>query len=440
METPAWFRHVPALAVVAANINLHRLMGVSTQSAGLLEGDVHRAVLLGGVYVIVALLVIRRFTFSLERFRAEWLYQVLLIYMLASVFWSAYPLKVLTGFGHSVGIWMVGIAAAYWTGGSVRRLADMLVWPLAVVLGISVVVALAIPAVGVDMISGYPRWMGITYHPNSLGIVSLTVTWAALTCIHFGPTARRRVLLWASIGLAALCLAKSNSMTSSLLTVSMLAVHFWTVLVKRSGSTAMAAVVFVCVGLTGLGVIVFTKPGLLTYEGFLHTIGRSATLTGRVDLWELGLSIHAERPLLGWSFDALASVPSRFAIGYGQLHNGFIDLLVRGGAVALFIVALLTLQAALRLLGLYRRSPVEASWGLGLLAAVVLHNVTEASLARAPHPMWMVFSLLLLAATGAASSRVQVNSSATKGGVGRSRVPRYSNIVVADSPTGRPVA
>ena len=434
LETSPWFRYLPAFGMIAANLNLHRLMGVSTQSAGLLEGDVHRALVMGGAYALVAVLLLRRLAFALERVRGEWLYMLLLVYMLSSMFWSEHPLKVLTGFAHSLGVWMIGLATAYWTAGSVRRLAEMLVWPLALLLLISVVLAVAWPTIGIDMKSGYQRWMGITYHPNSLGLVSLIVTWSALTCLHFEPKLRTRLLLWASIAIAGLCLVKSNSMTSTLVSASMLAVYLWTALVKRTNSTPVSALIFLCFGLAGLGALVFVKPELLTYEGFLHAIGRSATLTGRVELWDLALQMHAERPLLGWSFDALASVPARFGLGYGQLHSGFFDLLVRGGDVGLFLVVLVVIQAVLRLLAVYRRSPVEGSWGLGLLLASVLHNVTEASLARAPHPMWLAFSMLLLTAASTTGAPSSVAVTGTAGASTRVR-PRYANIVGADAPT-----
>jgi len=418
--------------MIAANLNLHRLMGVSTQSAGVLEGDVHRALVMGGAYALVSVLLLRRLTFVIERVRGEWLYMLLMAYMLSSMFWSSYPLKVLIGFVHSVGVWMIGLAAAYWTAGSVRRLAEMLVWPLALLTLVSVIIAIALPGIGVDLQSGYQRWMGITYHPNSLGLVSLIVTWSALTCLHFETKRRTRMLLWGSVGLAALCLVESNSMTSTLLSASMLAVYTWTMLVKRTNSTPVSALIFACLGVLGIGVLVFIKPELLTYEGFLRAVGRSTTLTGRVELWDLALRIHAERPLLGWGFDALASVPSRFGLGYGQLHSGFFDLLVRGGNVGLFLMVLVVIQAAMRLFKVYRRSPVEGSWGLGLLLAIVLHNVTEASLARAPHPMWVAFSMLLLTAPGYGGTLSSTGGAGARNAARNQRRP-YPNIIGSET-------
>jgi O-antigen ligase len=109
-----------------------------------------------------------------------------------------------------------------------------------------------------------------------------------------------------------------------------------------------------------------------------------------------------QRPFFGYSFDSLASVLGGFSRGVGHLHNGYLDLLVRGGIVAIAIYLFALLRAMYRLLQVTARIPEAAFWFM-FLAADLAYELAESSLMRPVHVLWLAF---LVAATVAEKDRV----------------------------------
>jgi O-antigen ligase len=86
----------------------------------------------------------------------------------------------------------------------------------------------------------------------------------------------------------------------------------------------------------------------------------------------------------------------------GHLHNGYLDLLVRGGIVAIVIYFFTLLRAIYRLLQLTGRTPEAAFW-LMFIVADLAYELAEASLMRPVQVLWLVF---LIAAAVAEKDRV----------------------------------
>jgi O-antigen ligase len=174
--------------------------------------------------------------------------------------------------------------------------------------------------------------------------------------------------------------------------------------------SAVAALTLIALA-TSLG---FTDQSLQSGDvgdEFFSITGRDATFTGRVRLWNMAWSAFHQNPLLGWSFDDLMSLSQKRHLEYRQFHNGYLDLLVRGGIVGAVLLGYLILRKYVLLARLAR-----INWRLfttlaSLSTAILVHNFTEASLVRGQHLMWLLFVFVLFSLNDGNLSRSSIDES-----------------------------
>jgi exopolysaccharide production protein ExoQ len=246
------------------------------------------------------------------------------------------------------------------------------------------------------------RWMGLTLNPNALGSGAMIAIWANISYLFYSQKILMRLLIAITIVGAFILAVGAGSVTSLTLCLSIAAgvpLLCW-IAGSRDIVTAGLKIFYVSLFLFGIGGYFFaTQPELFGVDRILGAVGRDTNLTGRTSLWATAYAAIQERPWLGWSFDALQSLPSRYSIQYKQFHNGYIDLLVRGGMVGLAFIIIFALTTALRLIRLASaKKAMSASFG-ALLIAILLNNASEASLASAPNPLWLLFTFLYIGAS-----------------------------------------
>ena len=186
----------------------------------------------------------------------------------------------------------------------------------------------------------------------------------------------------------------AKSMTSILLSIGIAGALIGLKLIEDDPvSTKLVKAIFSGIFCISMLVIVFiAKPEFFTIDGALGSIGKDATLTGRTDLWAMAGEAFSARPILGWSFDSGASAFAALGEGgVGQFHNGYLDLLVRGGAIGLIIVLFIMIDVIAVYMRAGTRSYIENSIFATIFAGLVIHNITEASLAREGHLLWLLF-------------------------------------------------
>jgi O-antigen ligase len=84
------------------------------------------------------------------------------------------------------------------------------------------------------------------------------------------------------------------------------------------------------------------------------------------------------------------SAQSLNRISYGQFHNGYLDMLVRGGILGALIAVTFIGVLTLRILNAMRWHREPAVLMLILLAGILAHNLTETSLMQFPNALWMI--------------------------------------------------
>lgn len=185
-------------------------------------------------------------------------------------------------------------------------------------------------------------------------------------------------------------------MTSTVLSTCLLLSAIWFAFItSSSGSTKIIKIIFfIILILLLIAVVVVINPDFFSVKTFFKIIGRNETLTGRTSLWAVGLRGFAERPYLGWGFDTLRSFLGHYSLGYGQLHNGYLDLLVRGGLISLFLLLLMMSQLLKNIIKLKFLGDKRHFFILSLFVAILTHNITEASFVSNIDTLWIMFLIL----------------------------------------------
>lgn len=239
---------------------------------------------------------------------------------------------------------------------------------------------------------------GLFYHKNGLGSRAALLVVAGLTLIHAGSL-RPLAVVGVVVGALGALLSQSAAGVA-LSALALLAVPL-AVAVRGSGTgvlvrlaTIGAAAAFAAFALVGLRVEPVAE--------ILAALERDATLTGRILLWEQALQRIAERPLLGFGFEASwhAAMDWRTLQALDRLgdvlnfHNSFLEVGVALGLLGLAIAAV-TVAAYVRaaILALRMRVDRAALWP-------ALFGVSVGALAMVENELFVqhnLFHLLFLA-------------------------------------------
>lgn len=350
-----------------------------------------RLIMLGAAYLFALMLVMQRAMEGLRIVFRNKLLVVLVCYMLASSFWSLYPLKVVIDWGHITGLTLVILCALFYIGGYPEKF-FLLISGYCLAAGIlSLVFVIFFPERGIYSING--RWMGVTTNPNSLGVICFVSFWANLACIRFYKQPSVRWFCALSLLIALILLVGTNSITSILCTVVVIACMQYVALIHRNPPVLIVIKLFLgmIVILSLLLTVIAIRPEWLSVDTILSGVGRGSHLTGRVELWKTGMDLILQKPWLGWGFDSLASVLSGNRMDTGQFHNGYVDLCIRGGFVGVGLFFALIAKLFFNCIGLGKDHTRIAAVYLILVLSILIHNLTEASWIRNSHLLWILF-------------------------------------------------
>jgi O-antigen ligase len=130
----------------------------------------------------------------------------------------------------------------------------------------------------------------------------------------------------------------------------------------------------------------------------LHLLGRDSTLTGRTEIWKAVLSLNTN-PLVGtgyesfWLGDRIEKVWRLIGFtGIAEAHNGYLDTYINLGAIGLFLLGMLLLNAYRHVLVTLRRHPHAGRLSLALFTAGLIYNLTESGF-KMMTPLWLAFLL-----------------------------------------------
>jgi exopolysaccharide production protein ExoQ len=362
-----------------------------------LDADTFRPLIFGGIYILSLWVIYLRRVDFYSLMRGHWPYTLFLIYAFSSFLWSANPGKTLITSTHLLGHYLVATAGLLMFRGHEVSLLRVYCMFSYVFIPASLVTAFFFPDRNIHTLTG--RWMGLTNNPNSLGGAAMICVWVNIS--YFFYVQKRLMRLWITAILvgAFVLLAGAGSVTSlalSAFTVVAVPLFYWFAS-SRNAVTAAIKIGYSSLIIFGvLGYFYATQPELFDPNRVLGTVGRDTNLTGRKALWAIAWQAIADKPWLGWSFDGLTSLPTKYSIDYAQFHNGYLDIMVRGGRIALFFIIIFALTMVVRLARIApANKALAASFG-GLLAVILMNNFSESSFGQAPNPLWLLFTFLYI--------------------------------------------
>ena len=131
-----------------------------------------------------------------------------------------------------------------------------------------------------------------------------------------------------------------------------------------------------------------------------EALGRGSELSGRTLLWARLLALHTN-PILGTGFESfwLGERPQRleglFYFIPNEAHNGYLEIYLTLGLIGLVMLIALFIATFRKIRpGLWRNFE-WARFRLGLLAAIVVYNWTEAAF-KTTSPIWFMFYFIAM--------------------------------------------
>lgn len=370
-----------ALAALILSGALWRLFSSGGQGQSSTDGDPRTQILLTIVYVVVAILAALRLRDTVQTLSRNSALTCLLLSACVSPLWAESPDLVFRRALGLLGASLFGIVLAVYY--PFEKQLEILRWTFRLGATATLLLLIASPGRALSAPGGGGGIRGVYPHKNILG--------AAMALAFLVEWYLREHQGWAKIlRLLSLCaygslLIASDSMTSIVTVVAALCT-VWTfrTLYTRSQIPALALGLFLVVG---VGAAALIGIGAADVMGLL---GRSSDLTGRTELWSTVYESILEKPLLGFGFSGFwkgASSSSdnvRGQIGWAPTysHNGYLEITLSLGLVGLLLVIWL-------LLTLFKRSWRQAeegdsaldSWPLAIFFFVVIHNITECTIA-----------------------------------------------------------
>jgi O-antigen ligase len=362
--------------------------------------------LLAAIYAGAGWMLLKKPKTALSLVWKQWPLLLFLLFIAASVTWSFNTEKVIMSFVHSVGVLLVALAAA------VHYRTDPWLLPKEVgyVLGASMLLQIGavavMPSYAVDW---FGRWQGLTTHPNTLGALGISTVWANAAVVLGRPQDRHRWWHALLVLLAAVALVGANSVTSMIVSGITVVMMYALTRQKKGGLIGWGLLI------VGLAIVIMSAlVGLLLlgnvmdWSTLMGMFGRSGDFSGRTFIWADAIKAIVQHPWLGWSFDGNAYLIKTTGMPYLSYHNGYLDLLVGGGviALALFFLLLATWKRDLSRPSRLGRDILPLS--VPYIVALLISNLTESSLAAPRNQMWVICITLILLGACRKSNRVEL--------------------------------
>ena len=350
-------------------------------------GDAPLQLCFGLLYLLIfAWLLPHRKRATALLFQERWL-SVLLIFALASTFWSV---DVSETFRKSLGLVATTVAGLF-IGMRYEPKQQLRILAASVGIGAvaSLIVGLLLPGVGVMADGG---WQGVYYLKNALArMMTLGVV-----CFAFLAISQRRYR-YISVSMAALCgllVVLAKSATGAVVCAAMIVLLMVRGVLHWPKRRLAAVSVLLLMVMLLAGVVAWNSQSAI-----LSALGRDASLTGRLPLWHMVKLEILDRPALGSGYASFWTTPQadrfRDTLGWDapNAHDGFLDMALGLGFVGLTIFAIGVISNLGRgVLAARLDRGIENEWPLFFLIFCLLYNLTESTLFTGNSVFWLLYS------------------------------------------------
>jgi O-antigen ligase len=353
------------------------------------------------LYLIAALRLFAVRTVAVALVKKSVFLGLLLVYMLLSVGWSVDPMTTFKNAIELIGTALIAYyIVAYFT---LRQCLVILTVLFLILAVVSLAMVVGAPGHG-RMFYGSGAWTGIFQEKNNLAAaMALGILTSSLLIFQSKAGIR-----WLAIGTFGLCFLLLYGSQSATATGAMLAalVTVVCVMVMRSKKMGAAGRVAFVVAIGALASLVWVAG--VTPDALLTAVGRGTNLTGRADFWPYLQNAIADRPILGYGYnaffrsaDGIAALGSYVVQAGGwspyHAHNSFLEVLLDGGVLGLVLLVGTVLVALIRALRyVFVTHRIVAAWPLAIVAYLMVGSFTETYLNQCNTFEMIVFVAALL--------------------------------------------
>ncbi len=322
----------------------------------------------------------------------------LLLYVLLTAGWSYNPSDTLKNFVFLSSALFISIMTALVINYNKLFLIRWLFWLFLLMTLASIFTSLIFPQIGIDSVGfDKPRWIGITTHPNALGMQSLVSIWLSINLLFLSQSKFEKMMSLFSIILGLYTIIKADSMTSLITSMVIIGYTSYYYLFKKI-SLPIKIILFTFSTLSLLFIVSFYMSTSELTNATLASTGRDASFSGRSRQWQISLAAVYDNLIFGFGFDTLEQLTKRFHINMTQLHNGYIETLVKGGMVAGILLAITLIKTFFQQQKMKLLHKQDFIFLNGGLVMILIHNFTESSILKGLNPL-SIFLIFIIVST-----------------------------------------
>ena len=280
-------------------------------------------------------------------FRENWFIFPFVIYSAVSVVWSVVP-------EISIARWLTLVCTIVFCGYigvqyNVSQISDSLAMFGAYLLMLCIAMIISVPDVGImNYYSIQGAWKGIFWHKNHMGLIAtfFNILFLLKLLISYKRNIKE-FFVWCLLYLFSLILIYKTDSVAAYMTLILM--HGFVILVlgylKYKDKISKLHYLVMLLLLAVFGFVVFINADFV-----LGLFNRNSSLTGRVPMWSHLFDLYlSKRPFLGYGFNGFWYVLSHEVVMGEVAHypdpiiisdNGFIDILINGGFIGLFLFAI----------------------------------------------------------------------------------------------------
>ncbi|BAZ44302.1 O-antigen polymerase [Chondrocystis sp. NIES-4102] len=345
------------------------------------------------IYFITSILLVMRWKRVLAIMSSNKLVWMLMTVILLSFLWSVNPPQTFRFSIYALGTTMFGLYLA--TRYTLQEQMDLVGWTYALLLILSLLLAVIIPKYGLMAGVHDGALRGVFTHKNQFG------AFMSLGGVVFFLNALRKQkyswIYWVMLALCCTAMIMSRS-TTAIGTFAFMLMLCLVYRIFRWRYEVMVSAVL-AVTIIGIGTVIF----LASYVGsdsIFSSVGKDTTLSGRTFIWRYVWDQIQLHPWLGYGLSAFwngyegpsgyVQLAMRIPVAYA--HNGFLDIWLSIGLVGLSVFVIGFLATTGQSLELLRKtnSP-EGFWPLLFLTYILLSNLTEGTITTMSNFFWAVY-------------------------------------------------
>lgn len=271
-----------------------------------------------------------------------------------------------------------------------RQLAILRLAMIALTLA-TIAVVFCAPSIGLDHTPGHAAdWQGVFTQKNACGRIMVL----ASAVILYGQ--RITTARFAALALFLFVLIMSGSRGAWLIEAALLFLWLLLAVAHRTGPRVR----LVLAAAAPFAIAAFATILVLGFPHLAMFLGRDATLSGRTAIWAQVAHFIAQRPLLGYGYDAFwrgmqgpsfqVAAAVHFIVAHA--HNGFLEIALELGTAGLVLFLLSWLRACLKLWPLWRRGHIDRiAWPIAILVLIALYDLDENTLLIYNGIFWILY-------------------------------------------------